>query len=92
MPAFDGDNCEDVDALGRWLAKLEKHAELLQWSERTKLLQFELHLTGCAEHVYKLLSSSVKSSFEEASQALREWLYPVESEALLPGDETQAAQ
>ena len=92
LPAFDGDNREDVDALGRWLAKLEKHAELLQWSERTKLLQFELHLTGRAEHVYELLSSSVKSSFEEASQALRERLYPVESEGLLPGDETQAAQ
>ena len=53
LPAFDGDNREDVDALGRWLAKLEKHAELLQWSECTKLLQFELHLTGCAELVYE---------------------------------------
>ena len=82
LPAFDGDNREDVDALGRWLAKLEKHAEF-RWSERTKLLQFELHLTGRAERVYELLSSSVKSSFEEASQALCERLYPVESEALV---------
>ena len=49
----------DVDALGGWLAKLEKHAELLCWSERTKLLQFELHLTGRAERLYELLSSSV---------------------------------
>ena len=83
MPAFDGDNREDVDALGRWLAKLEKHTELLRWSERTKLLQFKLHLTGRAEHVYELLSPSVKSSFEKAPQALCERLYPVESEALV---------
>ena len=83
LPAFDGDNHGNVEALGRWLAKLEKHTELLRWLKHTKLLQFELHLTGCAKHVYKLLSSSVKSSFEEASQALHEWLYPVESEALV---------
>ena len=80
MLASNGDNREDVDALGRWLAKLEKHAELLRWSEYTKLLQFELHLTGRAKCVYELLSPSVKSSFEKASQALREWL---ESEALV---------
>ena len=83
MPAFDGDNRKDVDALGRWLAKLEKHTELLRCSECTKLLQFELHLTGRAERVYELLLSSIKSSFEEASKALRAWLYPVESEALV---------
>ena len=83
LPAFNADNREDVDALGRWLAKLEKHAELLWWSEHTKLLQFELHLTGCPERVYELLSLSVKSSFEKASQALHERLYPVESEALV---------
>jgi len=35
LPAFDGSNTEDVDALGRWLSKLEKHAELMHWSERT---------------------------------------------------------
>ena len=29
LPTFDGDNRKDVDALGRWLAKLEKHTELL---------------------------------------------------------------
>ena len=79
LPAFDGDNREDVDALSRWLAKLGKHAELMQWSERTKLLQFELHLTGRAERVYELLPSSAKSSFEKASQALSERLYPIES-------------
>ena len=83
LPAFDGDNHKDVDALDRWLAKLERHAELLRWSERTKLLQFELHLAGCAEWVYELLSPSVKSSFVKASQALHEQLYPVESEALV---------
>ena len=36
----------DDGAYKRWLAKLEKHAELLHWSDREKLLQFELHLTG----------------------------------------------
>ena len=33
--------------------------------------------------MYELLSPSVKSSFEKASQALHEQLYPVESEALV---------
>ena len=51
LPTFDGANRDDIDALGRWLTKLAKHAELLRWSERTKLLQFELHLSGRAERV-----------------------------------------
>ena len=65
---------------------VEKHAEFLRWLERTRLLQFELHPTGHAEHVYKLLSPSVKSSFEKASQELCERLYPVESEALVSAE------
>lgn len=83
MPTFDGANRDDVDALSRWLAKLAKHAELLRWSERTKLLQFELHLAGRAERVYELLPASKKGSFDEATQTLHERLYPIESEALV---------
>ena len=83
LPTFDGTSREDVDALGRWLTKLAKHAELLRWSERTKLLQFELHLGRRAERVYELLPASQKVSFEKATQALRGRLYPIESEALV---------
>ena len=32
LPWFDGDDRED-DSLRRWLAKLEKHAELQNWTE-----------------------------------------------------------
>ena len=49
LPKFSGDDRDDVDLLKRWLAKLEKHAELECWTEREKLVQFELHLGGCAE-------------------------------------------
>ena len=83
LPSFAGEDREDVDALDRWLARVEKHSELMHWSERTKLLQFELHLSGRAECMYELLSPVVKSTFEKASQALRERLYPVENEALV---------
>ena len=46
LPLFGGEEKDDEGAFSRWLAKLEKHAELLRWSSRDKLLQFELHLTG----------------------------------------------
>ena len=49
LPKFSGDDRDDVDSLKRWLAKLEKHAELQCWTEREKLVQFELHLAGRAE-------------------------------------------
>ncbi len=81
LPIFE--RREDVDALDRWLTKLEKHAKLTNWSQHTKLLQFELHLSSRAERVYGLLAASVKVSFEMASRALRERLYPIESEALV---------
>ena len=32
LPKYSGDDREDVDSLRRWLAKLEKHAELLSVS------------------------------------------------------------
>ena len=85
LPTFDGANRDDIDALGRWLTKLAKHAELLRWSDHTKLLQFELHLAGRAERVYELLPTSKRSNFDEATQALSERLYPIESEALVSG-------
>ena len=84
LPSFNGESREDVDALNRWLTKLGKHAELMCWSERTKLLQFELHLAGRAERTYKLLSATDKKTFEEATTALsKRLLYPVENEALV---------
>ena len=55
----------------------------MHWSERIKLLQFELHLSGCSECMYELLSPVMKSTFEKVSQALCERLYSVENEALV---------
>ena len=81
--SFSGESREDVDALDRWLAKLEKHAELMCWSEHTKLLQFELHLAGRAKRTYELLSATARKTYKEATTALRQRLYPVESEALV---------
>ena len=49
LPKFTGDDRDDVDSLRRWLVKLEKHAELQNWTEREKLVQFELHLAGRTE-------------------------------------------
>ena len=51
LPKFRGDDRDYVDLLKRWLAKLEKHAELQCWTEQEKLVQFELHMAGCAECV-----------------------------------------
>ena len=57
LPKFNGDDKDAVDSLKRWLAKLEKHAELQCWTEREKLVQFELHLAGRAERVYEVFMS-----------------------------------
>ena len=83
LPKYSGDDREDVDSLRRWLAKLEKHAELLGWTEREKLVQFELHLTGRAERVYEVLPSKSKETYAVATEALRKRLNPVEREALV---------
>jgi len=83
LPKFSGDDRDDVDSLKRWLAKLEKHAELQCWTEREKLVQFELHLAGRAERVYEILPSQVKESYVKATEALQERLNPVEREALV---------
>ena len=44
IPEFNGEKLDDEDAFNRWIKKLEKHAEICQWSVREKL-QFELHLS-----------------------------------------------
>ena len=46
LPKFTWEDRDDVDLLRRWLAKLEKHAELQHWTDGEKLVQFELHLVG----------------------------------------------
>ena len=50
---------------------MEKHAELQYWTEREKLVQFELHLAGHAERVYAVLPSHVKEAMLR-TQALQE--------------------
>ena len=42
---------EDPEGFVRWLHKLERMAELHLWSDREKLIQFELLLSGCAERI-----------------------------------------
>ena len=55
IPEFNGEKCDDEDLFSRWTKKLEKYSEIGRWSEREKLLQFELHLVGRAEAVYETL-------------------------------------
>ena len=62
LPTFDLKDKMEAGAYNRWLAKLEKYAELQRWSARDKLLQFELHLAGKAEGVYAVLPSEDKES------------------------------
>ena len=83
LPKFTGEDRDDVDSLRRWIAKLEKHAELQKWTDREKLVQFELHLAGRAERVYEVLPSTSKVSFKVATGALQKRLNPVEREALV---------
>ena len=55
LPTFEGCGKDDDGAYKRWLVKIGKHAELLHWSDKEKLLQFELHLAGKAESVYEVV-------------------------------------
>ena len=51
--------------------RLERHAELEQWSDREKLLQLELRLKGRAERLFEVLSEESKVSFQVAVDSLR---------------------
>ncbi len=82
LPTFDGSDKDDEGVYKRWVAKLKKHAELLQWSNREKLLQFELHLTGKAEHIYEVLPPEEKRTFLGAVEALGKRVQPAKREAL----------
>ena len=83
LAKFTGEDRDDVDGFVRWLRRLERHAELEQWTERQKLIQFELHLAGKAEKVYEVLPNEVKQNFSDASSALQQRLNPVRREALV---------
>ena len=84
LPNFGADKLSDHEgeAYGRWLRKLTKHAELQGWSEREKLLQFELHLVGRAEQIYEVLPGESKSSYAKATKALEDRLKPAGRKAL----------
>ena len=73
----------DGDAFDRWLRKFFHYAELEQWTERQKLLQLELYLSGRAEQVYEVLPASAKDTFPSAVESLKKRLQPVANEALL---------
>ena len=87
IPEFSADNSshQDGEAYEQWLRELAKHAELQRWSEREKLLQFELHLAGKAESVYEVLPAELKGSYASATRSLGERLQPVRREALTSG-------
>ena len=82
LPRFVGDRSED-GAFEHWTKKLLRHAELEKWTEREKLLQLELHLSGRAKQLYEVLPTEEKASFEKAVEALGRRLQLVNSEALL---------
>ena len=71
LPKMNGEDKENSDSFDLWLQKLEKHAELEQWSDRQKLLQFELHLVGKAEKIYNVLDKESKKTYASAMKALR---------------------
>ena len=54
---------------------------LEKWTEREKLLQLELHLSGRAEQLYEVLPAEDKAGFSKAVEALGPRLQPVKSEA-----------
>ena len=82
LAKFSGEERDDGDTFDRWVRRLEKHAELQQWSERGKLLQFELHLVGRAERVYEVLPAELKQTFDVAVTSLSQRLHPVKRQAL----------
>ena len=84
LPDFSAENKlgHESEAYERWLRKLTKHAELQNWSEREKLLHFELHLVGKAERVYEVLPGESKSSYAKATKALGDRLKPAGRKAL----------
>ena len=55
--------------------------ELLHWSDQENLLQFELHLTGKAESIYKVLPPEEKSTFAHTTGALGKRVQPAKREA-----------
>ena len=82
LPMFGGADTDDGDALQRWVNKLQRHAQLQQWTGHEALLQFELHLAGKAELLYEVLPNDTKVSLDTAVSALRDRLQPVQHAAL----------
>ena len=55
--ALSGEESRDnEETFDHWVQRLEKHAELEQWSDRKKILQLELCLQGQAECLFEVLS------------------------------------
>ena len=72
LPTFSGEESrDDEETFDRWVWRLERHAELEQWSDREKLLQLELRLKGRAERLFEVLSEESKVSFQAAVDSLR---------------------
>ena len=77
------ENRDDEELFEWWIRKLERYAELEQWSERKKLVQLELRLKGRAECLFEDISKESKSSFSCAVESLKKWLAAARRDALL---------
>ena len=66
LPKFSGDDSDNGSGFDHWAWQLDKHAELEGWTDRQKLLQFELHLCGKVEWVYEVLPSEEKEKCDTA--------------------------
>ena len=76
----------DGDAFDRWLLKFSHYAELEQWTEQQKLLQFELYLSGRAKQVYEvpvaneaLLSSQLMKRKQRAGESVSNYAQELEA-------------
>ena len=84
LSPFSGDESkDDGESFDRWIRRLERHAELEQWTDREKLVHLELRLKGRAERLFEILPDEVKRNYSSAVEGLRKRLTPVRREALV---------
>ena len=84
LSPFSGDESkDDGESFDWWIRRLERHAELEQWTDREKLVHLELRLKGRAERLFEILPNEVKRNYSSAVEGLRKRLTPVRREALV---------
>ena len=68
------------------------YAELEQRTERQKLLQLELYLSGRAKQVYKVLPASAKDTFSRAIESLKKRLQPQQRSTVVESANEEKAE